>query len=51
MLATKRQRPGARMLDRWAISVLLDVGAIKNAKSTVGCGIALIRMRASEPLI
>ena len=29
MLATKRQRHVVRMLDRWAISVLLEVGAIR----------------------
>ncbi len=32
MLATKRQRPVVRMLDRWAIFVLLEVGAIKECE-------------------
>jgi hypothetical protein len=32
MFATKRQRPIGRMLDRWAISVLLDVGAIRECE-------------------
>jgi hypothetical protein len=33
VLATKRQRHVVRMLDRWAISVLLDVGAIKECEA------------------
>jgi hypothetical protein len=32
MLATKRQDPVVRMLDRWAISVLLEVGAIQECE-------------------
>jgi hypothetical protein len=32
MIATKRQRPEARILERWAISVLLEVGAIRECE-------------------
>lgn len=32
MLATKRQGHVVRMLDRWAISVLLEVGAIRECE-------------------
>jgi hypothetical protein len=33
MIATKRQRSLPRMLDRWAISVLLEVGAIRECEA------------------
>lgn len=32
MFASKRQRSVARLLDRWAISVLLEVGAIRECE-------------------
>jgi hypothetical protein len=32
MFAPKGQRPAFRMLDRWAISVLLEVGAIRECE-------------------
>jgi hypothetical protein len=40
MLAVKEQRPAIRTLEGWAISVLLEVGAIENARTMVRCGTA-----------
>ena len=51
MLMTKDRRPTIRTMRGWAIYVLQEAGAIRDARSTAGCRTAPIRMRGSEPSI
>jgi hypothetical protein len=49
MRMTQNKQPPTRSLRGWAIATLHEAHAIRSAKSTVGCGNAPIRTRASRP--
>jgi hypothetical protein len=49
LMTTREKRPATRTLRGWAIAVLREAGAIRNARSTAGCRTAPIRTLASAP--